>query len=73
MKGDEKIIGEKYGQLEINNVVKDVNNSRTLSLWQCHCDSCGGTTNKKGYELMSGTALLSCGCEEEILGRPIGG
>ena len=61
------MIGQKYGQLEIQNEVENVMNSRTLSLWQCHCHSCGGTTNKRGYELVAGDSLLSCGCEERVL------
>ena len=48
------MIGQKYGQLEIQNEVENVMNSRTLSLWQCHCHSCGGTTNKRSYELVAG-------------------
>ena len=62
-----EMIGEKYGNLRVNNIVEGVNNSRTLSLWQCYCDSCGGTTQKRGYELITGDALLSCGCDERVL------
>lgn len=53
---DEKWIGTKWGNLEVLGIKHD----QDCTKWICKC-SCGNTTIKKAYQLLSGHAV-SCGC-----------